>query len=287
MDDEFVIQMDDTPPFSWIKQTPNRFMTCSVGRKLARLCVNASGSAFEIGQMAKDILGADNIDVSDVFSISSDCAPLVISYSGQLKEAIKAVESSETKGIAISSGGMIKNTARSKSWDYISLPKGYSGRFLFPEIFGCLLSLKGKTVNVSNFESFTDSNLPSEISENNVSKLLALALSKGQATVIYGNGSYGLAKRYKTLFLLNSGTDIDIMSADQYLKNYIGNVKGRQVISFIDDPRITSVVRIGDFPYDNTTLEGYVKNELVGELASLYFGLIEAFEIELFDTTIE
>ena len=290
LDDEFVIQMDDSPPFSWIKQAPNRFMNCSVARKIGKLCVNAVGNAFEIGEMARDVLGIETAEISDTFYPKSggpECVPCIVSYSGQMKEAIKAVEYYEREGIVISSGGMIKNVARNRGWEYISLPKGYSSRFLFPELFGCFLTLMGKSIVIPDLESFLERNLPSEISENNESKLIALSISKQSIAIIYDRHSYGLARRFKSLFLSNSGTKVDLVSNEDDLSK-IENVSSEvQLISFVNDFAMTDAIRIGGFPYDSTTLEGYVKNELIGELSSLYFGLLKGFEIELFDTQIE
>ena len=289
LDDEFVIQMDDSPPFSWIKQAPNRFMNCSVARKIGKLCVNAVGNAFEIGETARDVLGIESAETSDTFYPKSggpECVPCIVSYSGQMKEAIKAVEYYEKEGIVISSGGMIKNVARTRGWDYISLPKGYSSRFLFPELFSCFLTLMGKSIVIPDLESFLERNLPSEISENNESKLIALSISKQSIAIIYDRHSYGLARRFKSLFLSNSGTKVDLVSNEDVSKTQKISSEV-QLISFVNDFAMTDAIRIGGFPYDSTTLEGYVKNELIGELSSLYFGLLKGVEIELFDTQIE
>lgn len=290
LDDEFVIQMDDSLPFSWIKQSPNRFMNCSVGRKTRSLCISAGGNAYDIALMARDVLGTERIEISDDFSAKfggSHCVPCIVSYSGQLKDAIRAVESYEKEGIVISSGGMIKNSARNRRWDYISLPKGYSSRFLFPELFGCLLALKGVSIAIPNLESFLDKNLPSEISENNESKLLALSISKMRAAIIYDRRSYGLAKRFRSLFLSNSGTELDILSIEDDLSIIKKRTNEVQFISFVNEFAMENVIRMNGFPYDTTTIEGYIKNEMIGELSSLYFGLLNGFEIELFDTKIE
>ncbi len=290
LDDEFVIQMDDSPPFSWIKQAPNRFMNCSAATKVSQLCVNAVGNAFEIGEMVRDVLGVESIEISDTFypkSMDPECVPCIVSYSGQMKQAINAVESYERKGIVISSGGMIKNAARSRGWDYISLPKGYPSRFLFPELFGCLLAIKGKSVAIPDLESFLERNLPSEISANNESKLTALSLSKQSIAIMYDRHSYGLARRFKTLFLSNSGTKVDLVGNKDELSRTENKSSEVKLISFVSDLAIPGAIRIGGFPYDSTTLDGYVKNELIAELSSLYFGLLKGFEIELFDTQIE
>ncbi len=287
LDDEFVIQMDDSPPFSWIRQTPNRFMSCNVGNKIGTIQVNAEGNALIFAAMARDRIGDGVFKIGNSFSLSGEGTNCIITYSGQLKKALIAMETSENKGIVISSGGVIKNLARSKGWDYIPLPKGYPSRFLFPEVFGCLLSLSGMRIDASSLENFIDSISPSEITSYNEAKGLAALLADKQFTVIYDENSIGLAMRFQRIFNQNAGVTVEVREVSQL--KYEGSDINEDSAALFLTPSDLSIksISVGNFPYDSTTTTGYLKNALIGEFSSLYLGLLRSKEIELLDIGIE
>lgn len=287
LDDEFVIQMDDIPPFSWIRQTPNRFMSCNVGRKIDSISINAKGNSFLISEMARDVLGEDRIKVDQAFTLSPLQNNCIISYSGQVKEAIRAVESSDEKGIVLASGGVIKNTTRSRGWDYIPLPKGYPTRFLFPEIFGCLLSLLGKRIETQDLEEFIDRNSPSEITSNNQAKQFALHILRNRTSIVFDESSEGLANEFKSTFLANSGIEFNLKNEKYPMNGEIEQADDISAISLSGNRTVQAGLHFGDFPYDCSTVDGYVKNVLTGDFASLYLGILRSRDIELLDRELE
>ena len=287
LDDEFVIQMDDTPPFSWIRQTPNRFMTCNIGRKLDSMAINAIGTPLMFAEMARDIIGGERIKVRHSFSLSPDETNCLITYSGQVREAITALKDTTSKGIVISSGGAIKSVARSKGWDYISLPKGYAARFLLPEILGCMLTLFGRGFESKDLESFLEQNAPSEITSENVSKQIAQILLGRSLVVFHDENSAGLANYFLTSFKTNAGLEANIVSVAG-VNEYSSKADANTVaISFSRQDSPKNALNIGGFPYDCSTVDGYVKNAVIAQMSSLYLGLLRAHEIELLDKIIE
>ncbi len=287
LDDEFVIQMDDSPPFSWIRQTTNRFMTCVVGRKIDHLYVEAAGNAQIIATMASDLIGKQKVEVQPFSFHSTGDEICIISYSGQLKEAIKSVELSEARGIVASSGGMIKSLARKKGWDYVPLPKGYSTSFLFPEIFGCLMSLFGMKVDIPDLEAFIEKNSPSEIADFNEAKQLASLMERKRFKILHDAKSEGIARMFAHMFSTYGGTDTTLeYEPDTKLKPESGE-DNIGIISFSNRADAGGNKLVGNFPYNCSSVGGYVKNVIVGEFASIYLGLLKSKEIELFDREVE
>ncbi len=287
LDDEFVIQMDDTPPFSWIRQTPSRFMTCNVGRKLDSLAISAIGTPLIFAEMARDIIGGKRIKIRNPFSLSPDETNCLITYSGEVRGAIAALKETTNKGIVISSGGAIKSVARSKGWDYIPLPKGYAARFLLPEILGCMLTLFGRGFESTDLESFLEQNAPSEITSENVSKQIALRLSGRSLVIFYDELSAGLANYFLTNLKTNAGLEANIVSVEGG-KEHTSKADANTVpVSFSRQGSPKDALNIGGFPYDCSTVDGYVKNAVIAQMSSLYLGLLRAHEIELLDNNIE
>lgn len=287
LDDEFVIQMDDTPPFSWIIHSTNRFMNCRQRSNLDHLAVYARGNSFSIAEMARDVLGEDRLRTNSSIVLDPSQNNCIVTYSGQLKEALDAVESSENKGIVMSSGGVIKNIARRRSWIYIPLPKGYPTRFLFPEIFGCLLSLLGEKVEIYGLDEFIMHNAPSELLDNNVAKQLAELINDSPLTIIYDKDTRGLAKAFERMFLANSGIGITIRDRNDVEEGRSRKIPHGSTVFLGSETVFVESLRIGGFPYDFRSTDGYVRNVLVGELASLYLGILRSNEIELLDRELE
>ena len=287
LDDEFVIQMEESPPFSWIKQSPDRFMNCRLNREIDSLIVNATGNSFIVAEMVKDILGPEKIRVEKTFSLFKGGVNCIITYSGEFKDAINALGRAEGKGVVISSGGIIKNLARNKGWDYIPLPKGYPTRFLFPEIFGCLLSLLGNRVDLSKLSDYLENNAPSQITLKNEAKQLALALTKGPISIAYDRHSEGLARGFNTIFQTNSGIEFDLVDVSNPKDFVNSKVNKNSVISFTKNNKTHKAWRVGNFPYPCDNLVGYVKNVLTGQLASLYIAILQSTVIELLDRELE
>ncbi len=287
LDDEFIIQMDDSPPFSWIKQTPERFLRCNPGREVGTICLNAFGNMYTIAAMAKDIVGERLVLPDGSAQFHSDCTSCIITYSGQLKESMLALDGAKGKGIVISSGGQIKGMARSRGWDYFPLPKGYSARFLFPEIFGCMLSIFGIKVETGGLDRFIESNLPSELSANNEAKQLALKIREGNVTLVYEASTAGLAMRFRSLLSSNSGIETKVKLVGQDAEPSLKDGEEGGYIFLVKNESRFNGVNTGGFPYDSSSSEGYVKNEIIAELSTLYLGLLRGKEIELFDVDVE
>ncbi len=278
--------MDEAPPFSWIRQSPNRFMNCESRHEIDKLTVHARGNSLAMAEMVGDLVGSEKVRVSESFEASADSTDCIISYSGQLKEAISAVETSTKPGIVLSSGGVIKNSARSKGWSYIPLPKGYPTRFLFPEVFGCLFSLLGRRVDGSRFEKILEDNAPSELTAENEAKRIAIELKGRPVLLLNDESSIGLANELAIHFASNSGVKVQIEStrSTPYTEKLRG---GSSRISFNSDHQDDGELRVGGFPYSLSTPEGYIKNVLIGELSSLYLGILNSHDIELLDRDIE
>ena len=287
LDDEFVIQMDDSPPFSWIRQTPNRFMSCALGRKIDHLEIGVIGNSLLMSKMARDVIGKEKLQAGTFSSTSSGEDSCIISYSGQLRDALRALEAANHKGIVISSGGMIKKLARSKGWDYLPLPKGYPTMFLFPEIFGCLLSLYGMKVDIPDMEEFIESNSPSEIIEVNEAKRLAMLLDKEEFRILYDEKSEGLATMYTRIFKSYSGMNFDTKNVEDINSRIEEGKDNLRSISFVGKGASSEDKLVGNFPYDCNSVAGYVKNFIIAQFASLYLGILRSKEIELFDREVE
>lgn len=280
LDDEFIIQMDDSPPFSWLRETPNRLINCDTGRRLENINVHATGNALVTSNIVRDISGKDRVHTDGIFSLVNDGVDVIVSYSGELKQAITLLESSDRKGIAISSGGMIKSIARSKGWDYISLPKGYPARFLFPEIFGCFLSLLGVRIRPGTVEDFIQSISPSRISEENVAKRIAYAIENKSLTIRFDDRTVGLAARYRDSFRSNAQTVCSLIEIGQ-TKTHEG--RDSYVISLASEPGNSEESEKEFHLFNSGSIDGCVKNALLADYASIYLGILKGYDIELVD----
>jgi hypothetical protein len=287
LDDEFVIELDDSPPFNWIRQSSSRFMSCDIKKKLDSMTVHADGNALLISKMVADLVGGEKLRIDGSFLSTGEGTNVIITYSGELRKAITLMESSEEKGIVISSGGVVKNIARNKGWDYIPLPKGYPTRFLFPEVFGCLLSLLGRRIEIPGLADFIDSIMPSSIIKNNLAKQLAYKLGEDKTALFYDHASAGLAERLRDDFAINAGINLEVHDIDHADLSEIEIGSKTFIISLAKRVRNIKGIAVSSLPYDNGSVDGYVKNVLIGDISSLYVGLLRKKEIEFLDRTLE
>ncbi|MEM0130453.1 MAG: hypothetical protein QXW75_03200, partial [Thermoplasmatales archaeon] len=204
LDEEYIIQLDDTPPFSWIKETPNRLMYC---RKIPhrKVHIYTHPPLYSIALMAEDLLGLERARVSDGYNIQEgEHLDIILSDDGISAEAISAIRNQKKKGIVFSAGGSIKKEARENGWEYQSLPKGYPMKFMMPEVLGCLLSIFGEVIHTSGLNEFINMQLPSSISQYNISKRLAYELLDRPIIIVHDGKTRGLANRYADLLKRNA-----------------------------------------------------------------------------------
>lgn len=288
LDDEFIIELDDSPPFSWIRQSPNRFMTCTLKETVDSVTVHSTGNALQISKMVRDLVGSAKLRADDSFTSMGEGTNVIISYSGELRKAIALVKESTGRGIVMSSGGTIKNIARDKAWDYIPLPKGYPTRFIFPEIFGCLLSLLGKKIECPALEDFIDSIMPSSITEDNLSKQIAYRLAKEEKVILlHDEQSAGLAGRFRDDFEINAGINVDLRNISKIGLPGTEVAPEKYVFSLTKKAGNLEEGRVSSLPFDSSSMEGYIENALIAEMSSLYLGFLKKREIEFLDRDTE
>jgi len=282
LDEEYVIQLDDSPPFSWIKAIPERFMSCGPPRK-GNITVFTDGPLYSIAKMAEDILGDERITVVKGYKPgSSPGFKVIISHDGESRDAVPFIRNSGEKGMVVSVGGTIKRVAKENGWEYQSLPRGYPMKFLMPEIAGCLLSLGGFSLDYSALSTFVNSLLPSSLSTENVSKRLARQLGNGGILFVYDRRSLGLSKRFVELLKMNS--KVEAVAVD---KNDASKIAGQgsnvNIISFCKDVKSSSNFSAWDFPYPCDDPYGYLKNAIIAEFSSIYLSLLLGIDTELVD----
>jgi len=56
LDDEYVLQMDDIPPFSWLAKSHERIMNCRIESE-EKIIIHAKGNAFTYSLISKNISG--------------------------------------------------------------------------------------------------------------------------------------------------------------------------------------------------------------------------------------
>ncbi|MEM0141111.1 MAG: hypothetical protein QXN66_03630 [Thermoplasmatales archaeon] len=282
LDEEYVIQLDDTPPFSWIRETPNRFMFC---KKIpsAKSHIHAEGPLYSIARMAEDILGREAVEVFNDYRVQQgDHQNIIFSHDGLSNEAVPSIRNSNKKGILFSAGGPIKKEARENGWEYQSLPKGYPMKFIMPEILGCILSMYGLDFPTKELESFIESQLPSSISQYNASKKLSMELVEAPIIFAYDDRTRGLAGRYVDLLKRNANVDSVAVHFREVDQTNSANKKAI-VISFAGEGETAAKSREGGYPFRNDTLPGYLKNAIIAEFASIYVSMLLGVEVDLLE----
>ncbi|MEM0073768.1 MAG: hypothetical protein QXJ24_02775 [Thermoplasmatales archaeon] len=281
LDEEYIIQLDDTPPFSWIKDTPDRFMYCrKIQHKKVHIYTNSP--LYSIALMAEDLLGSERASVFHGYEIKDgEHLDIILSDDGISTDAISAIRSQNKKGIVFSAGGSIKKEARENGWEYQSLPKGYPMKFMMPEVLGCILSMFGEAIDIRGLGEFINMQLPSSISQYNISKRLAYELLDKAIIIIYDGNTKGLANRYVDLLKRNANVNA-VARPVEYSTNLPPSSEAK-FINLTSNGEVPSPISVEGFPFNNNNIEGYLKNELVGEFTSVYMSILLGVEIDLLE----
>jgi len=194
LDDEFVMQMEDSPPFQWLISYTERFISCSTRTKEGRPEIHSVGNPFTISRIFTDTF------LNKSFDTSLKLFGVFITVSGENQEIISKMKDYLGEAIVISQGGNAKRIAREKGFDFYSLPRGIPSRFLFPEILGCLASIFSIKISLDKLKRTIQSLTPSTPTENNISKILAYAISRDFIISVNRN-LIGVGRRIQDMML--------------------------------------------------------------------------------------
>jgi len=277
LDDEYVLQMDDIPPFSWLAKSHERIMNCSI-RSEDKIIAHAKGNAFTYSLISKNISGR-NMEVDEFYENTEEGLHVIISTGGDEEQSINFLKSFGKKCMVVSGGGQIKKIAREKGCELISLPKGMPSRFMFPEIMGCISGLT--EVEDKNDLSQDISKLsPASLSEENIAKLIAIKMMNKRPLIIYGERGYGFARKFFEDLLQNSGIIASLMSINQI--DMIDNIGG--------DSMVIEVTKSKKHRFKNSLfmeiregLAGAIYLQTLMSYISLYLSLLNERDFFLFD----
>jgi len=142
----------------------------------------------------------------------------VVSYSGETEETLSVFRDAVKRKcmiISVSSGGAVADFSKKLNLPHVLVPKGMAPRATLPYLFIPLPTILENLGLVSNVETevaetlktlkkVSTANSPERLSNDNLSKSLALSV-KGTVPVVYGFGLYrAVAQRFKTQFNENS-----------------------------------------------------------------------------------
>jgi len=287
LDDEFVVQLDDSPPFSWINQFPTRLMHCNALSTGSKLSVHASGNALTSVLTLKDLVEERDLIVDKKYMRYEGREDIVISNSGENARCIDFVRKSESLGTAITSGGTLKHIANEKGWNVISLPKGFPSRYLFPEIVGCVSSILGLEPYSPDMDAFAEMLAPSTITDENIAKQLAITVVNNRVLLIHDDNSGGIARKFFESFLQTTGILIPIIDKEQYKFFGENTPSGTLIIPLTNDLLLeTQWSKLAELIKERS-IQNYVKAAMLIDLSSLYASILLNKEFQLVDYTIE
>ncbi|MGC8655609.1 MAG: hypothetical protein ACP5RG_04225 [Thermoplasmata archaeon] len=212
LDDEYVLQMDDIPPFTWLAKSHERIMNCSI-RSEDKIIIHAKGNAFTYSLISKNISGR-NAEVDEFYENTEEGLHIIISTGGDEENSINFLKSFSGKCVVVSGGGQIKKIAREKGYEFISLPKGMPSRFMFPEIIGCISGLTD-VENKNDLRQDISKLSPASLTEENIAKSIAIKMMNRRPVILYGERGYGFARKFFEDLLQNSGIISSLMSINQ------------------------------------------------------------------------
>ena len=123
--------------------------------------------------------------------------------------------------------------------------------------------------------------LPSSISQYNISKRLAYELLDKAIIIIYDGNTKGLANRYVDLLKRNANVNA-VARPVEYSTNLPPSSEAK-FINLTSNGEVPSPISVEGFPFNNNNIEGYLKNELVGEFTSVYMSILLGVEIDLLE----
>jgi len=208
LDEEFVMQMEDSPPFQWLMSYDERFITCSAKAREGKAEIHSVGNPFTVSRIFVETF------LNKSFDISSKSYGIFITVSGENQEILSKLKDHSGEAIVVSQGGNAKRLAREKGFDFFSLPKGIPSRFLFPEILGCLASIFSINIPLNKLKQTLPTISPSTPTENNVSKLLAYGMSRDFMISVDRN-LMGIGRRIQDMMLQTMNKSSPIYWNDQ------------------------------------------------------------------------
>ncbi len=277
LDDEYVLEMDEVPPFSWLSKSHERVMHCTIPESNDTV-IHAIGNAFTYSLISRNSSNR-KYEMDEFFVNRSDALHIIISTSGDEENSVRFLETMNKRCVAISSGGKLKKIAREKNFDFISLPKGMPSRFLYPEIIGCLSGNQ----NLENYYELGEkiSKLsPSSLTEENLAKTVALELKDKIPVIVYDYSSYAIARKLQEDLLQNSNLFSILISYNQV--KMINNIGDNYKVIEIAEHRMkgfdSSIFLQFKGGFDSliflSTLTSYI---------SLYSALLRGYDFYLFD----
>lgn len=278
LDDEYMLEMDDVPPFIWLSRSYERIMSCNISTK-ERKIVHAIGNGLTFAYIIRDIQYERTMELDEYFLDRGDGMHIIISYSGDNEDSINFLRECNGKCIVISTGGRIKKLARERNFEFISLPRGMPSRFVFPEIMGCLYS--GYENNKYHELAERISKLyPSSLTEVNEAKSASISLYNRQPVIVYDRNTYGLARKFQEDLLQNSSILAPLISywqakmIDGFDKESIAVEFSRSRNRKINNSLLIKV---------DEGLEGSFYAAVLTSYISIYLAYLYSKEIYLFD----
>jgi len=277
LDDEYVLQMDDIPPFSWLAKSHERIMNCRIESE-EKIIIHAKGNAFTYSLISKNISGR-NMEVDEFFENTGEGLHIIVSTGGDEEKSINFLRSIRGKCIVVSGGGQIKKIAREKGFEFISLPKGMPSRFMFPEIIGCISGLTN-VENINDLSKGISKLSPASLTEENIAKSIAIKMKDKKPVIVYGEGGYGFARKFLEDLLQNSGIIPSLLSINQ-----IDMINGTGEDSIIIEMSRSKKQRFKNslFMEVKDGLGGVIYLLTLTSYVSLYLSLLNERDFFLFD----
>lgn len=278
LDDEYMLQMDDAPPFNWLSKSHERVMSCNMSKE-GRKIVHAIGNGLTFAYIAKDLLVSYDMEIDEYFSNCKNGMHVIISYSGDNEDSIDFLKGCSEKCTVISAGGRIKKIARENNCEFISLPKGMPSRFVFPEIIGCLTGTHEEQ-GYLKLENKISKLYPSSLTEENEAKTVGISLFNKKPVIVYDKNTYGIARKFQEDLLQNASVIAPLLSLQQAM-----------MIDRIDSETITvEISRTKNKKIDHSLfirvedgIDGSIYAAVLSAYVSIYLSYLYARDIYLFD----
>ncbi len=274
LDEEFVMQMEDSILFKWLSSYGERFISCMEKSEFWIKEIIAEGNGYTFSRIYKE-----NISKNEDRGQGDKSISVFITISGENRNVLERMRNYNETAITISQGGNAKKVAREKNWLFFSLPKGIPGRFLFPEITGCLSSIEGFRIDTSKVQSIVNDFMPSNPTESNFAKKLGYAMSR-EFIISVDKELRGIRRRIEDMTIQNVNYVPRIVWQDQldlFLtgKDEKGIIEVNRNYINIRDP----LEKLGD-KLDNIDLVTLIN---VIDFASVYLAILKKHDILLLD----
>ncbi len=274
LDEEFVMQMEDSILFKWLSTYGERFISCMEKSEFSIGEIVAEGNGFTYSRIF-----LENISKGKTNEEGHRPITVFITISGENSNILEQMRNYNDAAIIISQGGNAKKIAREKNWFFFSLPKGIPARFMFPEVLGCLSSIDGIKIDTNKVQSIVNDFVPSNPTESNFAKKLGYAMAR-DFIISVDKDLRGIRRRIEDMTLQNVNYIPRIVWKDQ-LNLYM---KGKDEKGIIEVN--SNYMSIKD-PMDkiNHTLENLDLPSLINVLdyATVYLAILKKHDILLLD----